>query len=351
MERRAEAARAGRRSAGGRGPSPLVAGETRRRARGRPLLGAARVLAVERDPRVSRRRVRAVRPRRRGGGGLRARGHGRAPRSRWPRSSSRRRWSPRPRSRSRCSRRAGSWPPSPRGWPSSPSSSSRWPWPARWARRSPTSCPSSTRSACPAGTRTRGGCSARRCPAKRTSVPYVRIDAVPFPVRAAGVVAFAAAAFVIGRALARARGTAATVAATGRAVRRLRRPRRRRARQSPPPARAAVCSAGGDDGDRLAMAGLGVRPRLRAQHPPARAARTAGRAALRALEKAGGLIERIRFGAGFDLTLALAAAHVAALGILLARAAPALGASDDGSQVDDQTAVDKLDERVKYDLQ
>ena len=38
---------------------------------------------------------------------------------------------------------------------------------------------------------------------------------MPFPVRAAGVVAFAAAAFVICRALARARGIGATVAATG----------------------------------------------------------------------------------------------------------------------------------------
>ena len=45
-----------------------------------------------------------------------------------------------------------------------------------------------------------------------TSVPYVRIDVAPFPVRAAGVIAFAAAAFVVCRALARARGTAATVA-------------------------------------------------------------------------------------------------------------------------------------------
>ena len=57
--------------------SLVVAGKTRRRTRGRPVLGAARVLAVERDPRLSRRRVRAVRPRRRGGGGLRARRPGR----------------------------------------------------------------------------------------------------------------------------------------------------------------------------------------------------------------------------------------------------------------------------------
>ena len=70
------------------------------------------------------------------------------------------------------------------------------------------------------------------------------------------------------------------------------------------------------------------------------------------LEKIGGIIEKMRFGAGFDLTLALAAAHVAALGILLARATPPCAAfPPDDRQVDDQPAVDKLDERVKYDLQ
>jgi len=184
-----------------------------------------------------------------------------------------------------------------------------------------------------------------------TSVPYVRIDVVPFPVRAAGVMAFAAAAFVIGRALVRARGTAATVAAT-----------------------AALFAAYGV---------LGVGVHVNHPHPLGLLFLAAGTAATSwrwpawlfihgyaldillleqlgrlagprygSLEKAGGLIERIRFGAGFDLTLALAVAHIAALGILLARAAPALQSlSFGGTQVDDQPAVDKLDERVKYDLQ
>ncbi len=183
------------------------------------------------------------------------------------------------------------------------------------------------------------------------SVPYVRIDVVPFPVRVAGVMAFAAAAFVICRALASARGTAAAVAATG-----------------------ALFAAYGV---------LAVGVHVNHPHPLVLLFVAAGMTATAwrwpawvfvhgyalnivllehfgrmagprygPLEKIGGLIERMRFGAGFDLTLALAAAHVAALGILLARAAPALrNLALDGRQVDDQPAVDKLDERVKYDLQ
>ena len=190
----------------------------------------------------------------------------------------------------------------------------------------------------------------RRRSGDATSVPYVRIDAVPFPVRAAGVIAFAAAAFVIGRALAPRAGS-----------------------RPPSPRPAALFAAYGV---------LGVGVHVNHPHPLVLLFLAAGMAATAwrwpawvfihgyalnillleqlgrlagprygALEKVGGLIERIRFGAGFDLTLALAAAHIAALGILLARAGPACAASPDGRQVDDQTAVDKLDERVKYGLQ
>ena len=171
------------------------------------------------------------------------------------------------------------------------------------------------------------------------SVHYVRIDAVPFPVRAAGVVAFAGAAFVIGRALARARGTAATLAAS-----------------------AGLFAAYGV---------LGVGVHVNHPHPLVLLFVAAGitAAAWRwpawlfihgyalnillleqlgrlagprygALERAGGIIEKIRYGGGFDLTLALAVAHIAALTVLIVRASPALrSASADASQVDDQPAV------------
>jgi hypothetical protein len=167
----------------------------------------------------------------------------------------------------------------------------------------------------------------------------VRIDAVPFPVRAAGVLMFAGAAFVIARALAHARGTAPTVAAT-----------------------AALFAAYG-------LLGVGVH--VNHPHPlvllflAAGAGATAwrwpaavfihgyalnillleqlGRLAgprYGGLERAGGIIETIRHGAGFDLTLALAAAHIVALGVLIVRASPALrGVSAHASQVDDPSAV------------
>ncbi len=171
------------------------------------------------------------------------------------------------------------------------------------------------------------------------SVPYVRIDAVPFPARAAGVVAFAGAAFVIGRALARARGTAATLAAS-----------------------AALFAAYGV---------LGVGVHVNHPHPLVLLFLAAGitAAAWRwpawlfihgyalnillleqlgrlagprygALERAGGIIEKIRYGGGLDLTVALAVAHIAALTVLIVRASPALRAvSAHASQVDDQPAV------------
>jgi hypothetical protein len=178
------------------------------------------------------------------------------------------------------------------------------------------------------------------------SVTYVHVDAAAFPARAAGLIAFASAAAVIGRALARARGASATVAAT-----------------------AALFAA-------YAVLGVGVH--VNHPHPLVLLFLAAGMTATAwrwpawlfihgyalnillleqlgrlagprygALEKAGGLVERVRSGAGFDLTLPLAAVHVAALGFLLVRAGPALRVL----QVDDPTRVDKLDERVKYDLQ
>ena len=167
-----------------------------------------------------------------------------------------------------------------------------------------------------------------------------------FPARAAGVLAFAAAAYVLCRALARARGVAATVAATGALF--------------------------------AAYAGLGIGVHVNHPHPVVLLFLAAGLSATGwrwpawifipgyavnillleqlgrlagprygALPELGALIERMRSGSGLDLTLALAAAHAATLGVLLGRAGPALARL----QVDDQLGVDKLDERVKYDLQ
>jgi hypothetical protein len=177
-------------------------------------------------------------------------------------------------------------------------------------------------------------------------VPYVRIDALGFPARAAGALAFAAAAFVLCRALARARGVPATVAASG-----------------------ALFAAYG-------LLGVGVH--VNHPHPLVVLFLAAGLSATPwrwpawvlihgyalnillleqlgrlagprygALPELGGLLERMRSGPGFDLTLALAVAHAAAFGVLLVRAGPASARL----QVDDPLGVDKLDERVKYGLQ
>jgi hypothetical protein len=155
------------------------------------------------------------------------------------------------------------------------------------------------------------------------SVPYVRIDAVPLPVRALGVIAFAAAATVVCRALARARSVAATAAAA-----------------------AALFAAYGV---------LGVGVHVNHPHPLVLLflASSLGATAWRwpawlfihayalnillleqlgrlagprygALERVGGALETARHGAGIDLTLALGLVHVAALAALVAGASQAI---------------------------
>jgi hypothetical protein len=155
------------------------------------------------------------------------------------------------------------------------------------------------------------------------SVPYVRIDAVPLPVRALGVIAFAGAAAVVCRALARARSIAATVAAS-----------------------AALFAAYGV---------LGVGVHVNHPHPLVLLflASSLGATAWRwpawlfihayalnillleqlgrlagprygALERVGAALETARHGAGIDLTLALGLVHVAALAALVAGASQAI---------------------------